>query len=370
MVGFETATGRGKGTGVFNLMKSMNVEPDVVTYNSLITAWSRNETVHSTKAVLDLFEKVEKQWRDGDALAKPNVRTYNAVIWALGKSRDIKFLDRAERLFRSCDSMDIERDVPLYTSLMSGWMWHSRSDKVEALFQEMKEEYCAGNESLKPQVEAYTVRLHAWSKAGNPAKTSEALNDWIVAGETEQFTDMPGTQAFTAVLVAWLRSDLPDAAEKAHRGLRQMMDLALSGRFKCFPDRYSFTVAISACAKSPSKTAGKRALKLLEELKSVSHENNDPSFVPDFFIYVDVMVTCFRSMNIKDGEDAIRTLFEELLSKEASFWQSGGRDDAKHNSGLLRRLRREFESSHFKYDELLSLQLEQVESIAKDAMRR
>ena len=109
---------------------------------------------------------------------------------------------------------------------------------------------------------------------------------------------------------------------------------------------------------------------MLEELKSVSRENSDPSFVPDLFINVDVVVTCFRSMNIKDGEDAIRTLFEELLSKEASLWQSGDRDDAGQNSGLLRRLRREFESSHFKYDELLSLQLEQVESIGKDAMRR
>ena len=219
---------------------------------------------------------------------------------------------------------------------------------------------------MKPQAETYTIRLQSWSKAGKPAKTSEALNDWIVAGETEQVKDMPGTQEFTAVLIAWLRSNLPEAAENAYKGLRQMMDLAVSGRFNCFPDRYSFTVAISACAKSPSKTAGKRALTLLEELKNVGRENNDPSFVPDLFIYVDVMVTCFRSMNMKEGEDAIRTLFEELLSKEASFWQR--RDD--HNSGLLRRLRREFHSSHFKYDELLSLHLERVESIAKDAMRR
>ena len=50
-----------------------------------------------------------------------------------------------------------------------------------------------------------------------------------VAGETEQWMDMPGgTQAVTAVLVAWLWSDLPDAAKKAHRGLRQMTDLAVS----------------------------------------------------------------------------------------------------------------------------------------------
>ena len=75
--------------------------------------------------------------------------------------------------------------------------------------------------------------------------------------------DMPGTQAFTAVLVAWLRSDLPDAAEKAHRGLRHMMDLALLGRFKCFPNRYSFAVAfclcqvpVTSCREKSSKVAG------------------------------------------------------------------------------------------------------------------
>ena len=130
-----------RGAGILDLMKSMNVEPDVVTYNSLIWAWSRNETLNSTKAVLDLFEKMEKQWRDGDAFAKPDALTYNAVICGLGKSRDIKLLDRAERFFRTCDSMDIERDVKMYSSLMSGWMRHSRPDQVEALFQEMKEEF-------------------------------------------------------------------------------------------------------------------------------------------------------------------------------------------------------------------------------------
>ena len=209
--------------------------------------------------------------------------------------------------------------------------------------------------------------LYGKSGAGNPEKTSEALNDWIAAGEAKSCEDMPETKGFTAVLRSWLRSNRSDAAEKAHRGLQQMMDLASTGRFQCFPDRYSFSVVISAYAKSNSKKAGKRALQLLEELKSLFREKNDRALDPDLFMYVEVLVACLSSMQIQEGEEAIRNLFRELLSKEASFWQEADMDVVPR---WLRRLRRAFQSSCFKYDELLELDLERIESIAKNAVRR
>ena len=355
-----------KAMGVFNLMESQNIKPDVVSYTSLILALSRTKQSDKCEIVLKLFEKMKKQERDGDKFAKPTEYTYNAVIWSLGWSSDPKMLEQAERLLHECEQDEVQRNFRMYTSLMSGWMRHLRPEKVEALFEEMKVGYTSGNEALKPAPETYTVRLQSWSKAGNPEKTSEALNDWIAAGEEESFHDMPETKAFNAVLTAWLRSNRSDAAEKAHRGLQQMMDLASTGRFQCFPSCHSFSVVISAYAKSKSKEAGKRALELLEELKRLFREKNDRSLDPHLLLYVEVLVACLSSMQIQEGEEAIRNLFRELLSKEASFWQDRDMDVPR----LMRKLRRAFESSRFKDVKLLKLDLERIESITKNAKRR
>ena len=356
-----------KAMGVFNLMESLNIKPNAVNYNTLILALSRTKLSDKCEIVLNLFEKMKKQARDGDEFAKPTKRTYNAVIWSLGWSSESIKLEQAEELLRKCEQDEVQRDCLMYNALMSGWMRHVRPDKVEALFQEMKDGYNSGNEALKPTAATHIVRLQSWSKAGNPEKTSEALNDWIASAEAEPFHDMPDTRDFSAVLTAWLRSNRSDAAEKADRGLQQMMDLASTGRFQCFPDRHSFTAVISAYAKSKSKEAGKRALRLLEELKSLFREKNDRALDPNLLLYVEVLVACLSSMQTQDGEEAIRNLFRELLSKEASFWQEADMDVVPR---WLRRLRRAFKSSRFKYDELLELDLERIESIAKNAKRR
>ena len=298
-----------KAMGVFNLTESLNIMPGVVSYNSLILALSRTKQSDKCEIVLKLFEKMKKQEREGDKFAKPTEYTYNAVIWSLGWSSESKMLEQAEKLLHECEQDEVQQSFRMYNSLMSGWMRHIRPDKVEALFKEMKDGYTSGNEALKPTAQTYTVRLQSWSKAGNPEKTSEALKDWIAAGEAESFDDMPETKAFNAVLISWLRSNRSDAAEKAHRGLQQMMDLASTGRFQCFPDRHSFTAVISAYAKSKSKEAGKRALRLLEELKSLFREKNDRSLDPNLFMYVEVLVACLNSMQIQDGEEAIHNRF-------------------------------------------------------------
>ena len=355
-----------KAMGVFNLMELLNIKPDVVSYTSLILALSRTKQSDKCEIVLKLLEKMKKQVKDGDKFAKPTDHTYNAVIWSLGWSSDPKMLEQAERLLHECEQDEVQRNFHMYNSLMAGWMRHVRPDKVEALFEEMKDGYTSGNEALKPTAETHGVRLQSWSKAGNPEKTTEALNDWIAAGEAKSCHEMPETKGFTAVLTAWLRSNRSDAAEKAHRGLQQMMELASTGRFQCSPDRRSFTIVISAYAKSKSKEAGKRALQLLEELKSLFREKNDRSLDPDLYMYIDVLIACLSSMQIRDGEEAIRNIFQELFSKEASFWHDADKDVAR----WMRRLRRAFESSRFKDVKLLKLDLERVESIAKNAKRR
>ena len=358
-----------KARGIIDLMETMKVSPNRDVYNSLVRDWARTKRLDMSETLLKMFDKMKQQWKDGDESAKPSGYTYSTVIWTLCQSRESTKLEHAEKLLYECEQDEVQPTFHMYNSLMSGWMSHLRPDKVESLFEEMKDGYVAGNEALKPTNATHITRLQAWSKAGSPEKTSEALNDWIVAGEAESFVDIPGTHAFNAVLVAWLRSNRSSAAENAHKWLQQMTFLASSGRFECFPDCYSFTVVISAYVNSRSTDADKKALQLLEEFKSISRDRHGKSFDPDLFMYVDVIVACFGFLNIENGDEAVRSLFAELLSKEAAFWLDEDMDDDGLKSRLLRKLRSVFELSRFRHDELLKLQLERVESTAKHARR-
>ena len=108
--------------------------------------------------------------------------------------------------------------------MMTVWMNHGKPEKVEALFQECKEGYEAGNTALEIRPELYSTRLHAWAKAGHPEETIGALNEWISACENKVYNEMPETREFNAVLRAWSNSEKPsNAAKEAEDALRQMM---------------------------------------------------------------------------------------------------------------------------------------------------
>ena len=338
-----------KASVVFELIEELNLKPDVVSYTTLMLAWARSRTKLSNdqvEHVLGLFEKMTKQWRDGDAFAKPTELTVNAVLWTLGRSSAQASLSRAEELFRNVEEFDVKRDFLMYNTLMSGWMRQRRSDKVEELFQQMKKGYENGETRLKPNANVYVTRLQAWSKSGNPEMTIDALNEWIEVGEAESFESMPATQAFNAVLQAWLHSKRKDAAHKTELGLQQMYQLAESGRFDCSPDSFSFSAVISAYAKSDLPQAGERALKVFQELKNraASVQGNKADILqPTFMIYVEVIVALLRSN--KSGsryEIPVLKLLREVQTKhESVFWH--GRSEGLTFS-LLSKLKREIEA--------------------------
>ncbi|KAL7559803.1 hypothetical protein ACA910_003969 [Epithemia clementina (nom. ined.)] len=261
---------------------------------------------------------------------------------------------------------------------MTSWMRRQRPDKVEALFQDMTNRYnelvhlsssssSSGNdydilskkEALRPSAKNHTTRLQAWSKAGNPEKASEALRDWIADSDAATLAGStfrgggPGTQEFNAVLIAWLRSQHPDAALMADRGLQEMMEIAANNtnhhRFHCHPNLQSYTTVISAYAKLSTPQAGTRALELFRQLRNVAHQAKDPSTMePDFFVYAGVLAALLRSGDPNAAPHVRHVLFD-LENKDRSFWQKTA-SNPRQAWSLIHKLRRNLRFSNLKED--------------------
>ena len=362
---------------VWEWMQSMRptLQPDVVSYTSLLLALARgNSTIPTTRQVEAIFQEMQHDYHEnGNVFCKPNAWTYNAVLWALGQSRDRTALDRAQTLFDQLDPVD-RHNAKLYNTLMAAWMKRGNPEKVEALFQEMKQsaadtdkdrtESQGPRSSWKPHFKAHTTRLQAWSKAGNPYKATEALQDWIALCESERGatttttttttapppTPLPGTQEFNAVLIAWLRSkETAAAAQRADRGLQQMIQLSQSGRFPCPPNLQSYTTVISAHARYQTPQAGTRAMALLQQLKEQQQEQQEPlddatALEPDFFVYASVLSALLRSYQHVDAshrpqhEQDIQELLQEVQDKNASFWKMDTDKNRQQVRSLIRKL--------------------------------
>ena len=318
-----------KASAVFNLIESLNLKPNIVNYNCLMTAWGRSKMGDPAKPVIRLFDRMKKQWKEGDPFAKPDQHILNTVIFGLGRSSDQTSVSQAEAIFDTAEEFDIKRDFFMYNSLMSGWMRHRQPEKVEELFQEMKRGFEKGQVKLKPSPSSHTTRLQAWSKAGNPEMAAEALNEWISVGEVESFDDMPD-----------------------------------SGRFDCRPNRFSFSTVISAYAKSDLAEAGEKALKLFKELKSLAKKDETGLTQPNFVAYAEVIVALLRSLKIIHARDVLK-LLRELQSREDSWFWYNEKDGLTSN--LLAKLKREIEASILPRKDKLLQELDRVKSIAAGA---
>ncbi|KAL7574052.1 hypothetical protein ACA910_015630 [Epithemia clementina (nom. ined.)] len=278
--------------------------------------------------------------------------------------------DRVERLFQELQTAfdqtgdsDFKPDLWSFTSRLHAW------SKV-------------GNAKQTTQV------LQEWiAEAETPTTARTPTSLTMITKESFH----PGTQAFNAVLHAWALNNRPDAAE---RGLRQMIAYAQAQRFDCAPDKISYTMVISAyagaawkanhrtfvvdnegddkggveddCTASNSKhdglspktpTAGAHALRLLNELKEAAKKQQKEqlkvssklTLEPDFVTYSQVIVALLRSSTSHSSSnnggastvdmDTIRPihqLFQELQSKEPSFWTQG---DKKRTDMLFEKIR-------------------------------
>jgi pentatricopeptide repeat protein len=308
------------------------IQPDVVTFNTLINAWAarslENAAIATSKAE-GLLNIMKEQYRLGDMAAQPDQTTYNIMIATLSRSTAPSAPDRAMELFREMLEMGLAPDRRTYNTLMALFSRHGHPDKVQELFQEMVVGWKGGDESLKPHFKVYTTLLQAWSKAGKPEETAKVLKEMISKCESRELTGRPTSRDFDTVLQAWMRSNRPDAPGHAARGLAQMELLAKSGRFECWPTVYSYSSVISTYVRSRQPNAGEGAMHIFRRLKEVYQRTRDASLRPSASDYAQVMIALSFASSPEASRE-IEKLLMEVADEDDSFWSQRNAGSSYH----------------------------------------
>jgi len=77
------------------------VKPDTYTYNTLINAWAKAGERGSAARAEHVLSVMEQRYRDGDKAFKPNTRTHTSVIDAWAKSGEKGAAQRAEQILNN-----------------------------------------------------------------------------------------------------------------------------------------------------------------------------------------------------------------------------------------------------------------------------
>mmetsp|Transcript_11174 Transcript_11174/g.14041 ORF Transcript_11174/g.14041 Transcript_11174/m.14041 type:complete len:680 (-) Transcript_11174:39-2078(-) len=264
-------------------------KPDIVSYNSVMYAYAVNESgeYNSTEEVLRILKRTKEISQEGDRNMIPNVVTMNILIKSFAST--------------------------------------GAACKAKEILDDMEKAYQSGSKDMGPNTLTFNTVIHAYAKAKMPLEAEEILRRMMIISREEPEREdeiKADTISFNSVLHAWQTSRIRGAAQRSQQLLDHMIRLYHAGNEDVRPDVYSYTITASAWAKSNDPNASDRAIELLHKMENLS-ALGDEDMCPNCVTYTAVINALARSR--KRGA-AVKG-FEILLQMEKQFID--GNEDLK-----------------------------------------
>jgi len=324
-----------------------SIRPDNISFNSVIHALansgvpstsskstsgrsknsgrSRNNGVNNSKKkgvvvvgkgsahrALAVLERMEALHAAGDIKMKPDIVTYNSVMNALAKSREMgaaqnaeEILERLERLYQRGLS-NVRPDAYSYNIVISAWANSGdifAAARAETLVQQMKDKYHQGDGRVKPDTMTYNSLLTVWSRTAEKHSASKAesiLETMIELYESGDTSVKPDAHSFTTVINAWSKSRERGKAQKAESLLRKMEEFYKSGNKNAKPNVFVYATVLNACAytfgdQEEKEEALDIAIKVFGELQKSRYTQ------PNHVTYATFLKVCGNLMVTNDN---------------------------------------------------------------------
>jgi len=302
---------------------------------------------------------------------EPSDRSFNCVINAWSKCRDIESGNRAEEIFRMMEEWDydcqqhegnktpvgkyyngVKPSVRSFSGAIDAWANSgagvSSTDRVMAILDKMiekrKEALVKALESddseeiafCKPNVIVFNAAINAFAKSGRGiagAEQAEEIIDKMVAldesGELGQDGDhddennlglKPNTRSFSTVLDAFSRCAADeikgvDAVSRSEALLERMEELYTVGGYAVKPNHVCFTEVITALARCKGlDDAAERAEALLDKLIELYQASDDDEEMKPTSKTFNSLITAYARSKHPDSVDRAQAVFDKLCN--------------------------------------------------------
>lgn len=321
-----------RAEALLDRMSQFYVEPDVVSYNTVILAWSNaGEPARAEAFLEEMFHAWIQDTKEGHAdTIRPDRVTFNTVISAWARSNDPDAAERAQSILRrmydpqDMGALQVTPNIVTYNTMLDCWARSGHEDAADrclAILQEMQELYEVGEMDARPDVVSYTTVINAFAKSGKVDQAEGLLNEMHLAFMSGDNSLKPNVQTLTTIVEAWSRSDAADGLERAEAVFRRIRELHEFGLSNEGPDVVAYNVMLNCYAMSARgvattshlRDAAKRADSLLQEMQERSIKG-EKGVAPDFRSYSIVIHAWAQALNERR---AVKLLHEALDAYEA-----------------------------------------------------
>ena len=323
---------------VVKLMERSGVEPDTVTYNTLIDACLASNSERGRERADQTLLWMVEAFKKGNARVKPTLKTFSSVInaWTAANSPA-----KAEALL---DVMEERYRPPalLFDAVITSWCNHvqmgdsNAAKRAMRLLLRMEELFEAtGNEALQPTMSLYNQVIQVLNDVGNgddafsvfehrdrvyppvdaTLEPRQLTSSAEVFGLLQYLENAPTISPQTPATVKnfnFVISQL-GKSEKIWAGQRaeDVLNFMLENKKKIAPNTATFNSVMAAYAKSGHRNAGEKAAAVLEKMMSLSDAEILEGVKADRISYNTLMNAYAKSSDPMPGSLA-EAVFDEL----------------------------------------------------------
>ncbi len=253
------------------------LEPDMVSYSTLLDAWSRSNDKGAASRCELILNALEHLCLGSNSRMDLNIAYYNICISALGRSGDKEAGSKAENILRRVEELqatgyDIQPDLITFNSTLNAWAKSSEvgaASRAEALLRKMSRLYEQNKLDFRPNHISYATVINALAKSGEKyaaSKAEQLLLKMLQNYRKGDIESKPNTISFTSVIDAFSKSSSSDAPNKAQAMLRLMESSFLEGNKDAEPNTVSYSAVIDAWSRSGEHDAYERARTIFNEM--------------------------------------------------------------------------------------------------------
>lgn len=175
---------------VLSLMEEFRVKPDVITFSTIMNAWSSAGFMGKCREIFD--DMVE-------AGIQPDIHAYSILAKGYVRAQEP---EKAEELLTMMIKSGSCPNVVIFTTVISGWCSAGRMDHAIKTFNQMCEY------GISPNLKSFETLIWGYSEAKQPWKAEELLQ------VMEEFEVQPEKSTISLIAEAWRATGLTKEANR------------------------------------------------------------------------------------------------------------------------------------------------------------
>jgi hypothetical protein len=238
---------------LMNMDSKFGVSPDVTSFNLVLDAFAKSRDLQGGKKAKSLLNQMEELYAGGNADVRPDSFSYSTVIDAIAKRDDSgklaeEILSRMKQLHQTYGGN--KPDVVVCNSMMNAYSTRGDFESVSRTKEILHYMEESGDEDVRPNIISYNTLLKAFSYAREDfTQDAEDLLNRLESTKRNGESDIaPDVITYTSVITCFARSDVPCKATLALKILRQMIDAYKAGNSSARPTIFTFNACLNSCA--------------------------------------------------------------------------------------------------------------------------